>query len=78
LILFDLVTALLRRLNQLKTDIEIMEMLLESVAWIALGFVPTLFCLEMSWRMGKMIGKRRMTTGRILQQQKTTTIGGRK
>lgn len=78
MILFDLVTALLRRLNQLKTDIEIMEMLLESVAWIALGFVPTLFCLEMSWRMGKMIGKRRMTTGRILQQQKTTTIGGRK
>jgi hypothetical protein len=78
LILFDLVTALLRRLNQLKTDIEIMEMLLESVAWIVLGFVPTLFCLEMSWRMGKMIGKRRMTTGRILQQQKTTTIGGRK
>ena len=55
-----------------------MEMLLESVAWIALGFVPTLFCLEMSWRMGKMIGKRRMTTGRILQQEKTTTIGGRK
>ena len=78
MILFDLVTALLRRLNQLKTDIEIMEMLLESVAWIALGFVPTLFCLEISWRMGKMIGKRRMTTGRILQQQKTTTIGGRK
>lgn len=78
MILFDLVTALLRRLNQLKTDIEIMEMLLESVAWIALGFVPTLFCLEMSWRMGKMIGKRRMTTGRILQQEKTTTIGGRK
>ena len=78
MILFDLVTALLRRLNQLKTDIEIMEMLLESVAWIALGFVPTLFCLEMSWGMGKMVGKRRMTTGRILQQQKTTTIGGRK
>jgi hypothetical protein len=78
LILFDLVNALLRRLNQLKTDIKIMEMLLESVAWIVLGFVPTLFCLEMSWRMGKMIGKRRVTTGRILQQQKTTTIGGRK
>lgn len=78
MILFDLVNALLRRLNHLKTDIEIMEMLLESVAWIALGFVPTLFCLEMSWRMGKMIGKRRVTTGRILQQHKTTTIGGRK
>jgi hypothetical protein len=56
-----------------------MEMLLESVAWIALGFVPALFCLEMSWRMGKVVGKRRMTTGRILPQQKsTTTIGWRK
>jgi hypothetical protein len=56
-----------------------MEMLLESIAWIALGFVPTLLCLGMSWRMGtKMTGKRRMmTTGRgILQQQ--TTIWGRK
>jgi hypothetical protein len=55
-----------------------MEMLLESVTWIALGFVPTLAFLEMSWRMGKVIGIRRMTTGRILQQQKTTAIGGRK
>jgi hypothetical protein len=44
-----------------------MEMLLESVAWIALGFVPTLLCLEMSWSMGKMTGKRRMT-GILLQQ----------
>jgi hypothetical protein len=48
-----------------------MEMLFESVTWIALGFVPTLLCLEMSWRMGKMIGKRRMTT-RILKQTKIT------
>jgi hypothetical protein len=57
-----------------------MEMLLESIAWIALGFVPTLFCLGMSWRMGsKMIGKRRMTTGRgVLQQQTTKTIEGLK
>jgi hypothetical protein len=47
-----------------------MEMLLESVGWIALGFVPTLLCLEMSWSMGKITGKRRMTRG-ILQQ---TTI----
>jgi hypothetical protein len=78
LILFDLVNALLSRLNQLKTHNEIMEMPLESVAWIALGLVPTLFCLEMSWRMGKVVGKRRMTTGRILQQQKSTTIGWRK
>jgi hypothetical protein len=39
-----------------------MEMLLESVAWIALGFVPTLSCLEMSWRMGKVVGKRRRMT----------------
>jgi hypothetical protein len=45
-----------------------MEMLLESLAWIALGFVPTLLYLEMSWRMGsKMTGKRRMT-GILLQQ----------
>ena len=52
-----------------------MEMLLESVAWIAIGFVPTLLCLEMSWRIGtKMTGKRRIMTGRILQQQ--ITIGG--
>jgi hypothetical protein len=51
-----------------------MEMLLESIVWIALGFVPTLLCLEMSWSMGsKRIGKRRMTG--ILQQ---TTIGGLK
>jgi hypothetical protein len=55
-----------------------MEMLLESVTWIALGFVPTLAFLEMSWRMGKVIGKRRMTTVRVLQQQKTTTVGGQK
>jgi hypothetical protein len=57
-----------------------MEMLRESIAWIALGFVPTLLCLGMSWRMGsKMIGKRRMTTGRgVLQQQTTTTIEGLK
>jgi hypothetical protein len=56
-----------------------MEMLLESIAWIALGFVPTLLCLGMSWRMGsKMIGKRRMTTGRGVLQQQTTTIGGPK
>jgi hypothetical protein len=49
-----------------------METILESVAWIAVGFVPTLLCLEMSWSMGKITGKRRMTTG-ILQQ---TTIKG--
>jgi hypothetical protein len=51
-----------------------MEMLLESVAWIAIGFIPTLLCLEMSWKMGSKITdkRRRMPTG-ILQQ---TTIGG--
>ena len=49
--------------------------ILESFAWIALGFVPTLAFLEMSWKMGKMIGKRRMTTGRVLQQQKITIMG---
>jgi len=51
-----------------------MEMLLESLGWIALGFVPTLLCLEMSWSMGKITGKRKLMRG-ILQQ---TTIGGRK
>jgi hypothetical protein len=46
-----------------------MEMLLESVAWIAIGLVPTLLCLEMSWRMGsKMIAKRRSMATGILQQ----------
>jgi hypothetical protein len=49
-----------------------MEMLLESLAWIAIGFVPTFLCLEMSWSMGKITGKRRLTRG-ILQQ---TTIRG--
>lgn len=58
-------------LNQQKTLNEIMEMLLESVAWIVLGFAPTLAFLEMSWRMGKVIGKRRMTTGRILKQTRS-------
>jgi hypothetical protein len=56
-----LFNLLLSRLNQLKAHNDIMEMLLESVAWIALGFMPTLAFLEMSWRMGKVIGKRRMT-----------------
>jgi hypothetical protein len=44
-----------------------MEML-ESVVWIVLGFVPTLVFLEMSWRMGKVVGRRRM---RGLLQLKT-------
>ena len=61
------------RLNQLKTHIEFYGNAFESIAWIALGFVPTLLCLEMSWSMSKRIGKRRMTG--ILQQ---TTIGGAK
>jgi hypothetical protein len=51
---------------------DFMEMLLESVGWIAVGFVPTLLCLEMSWSMGKSTGKRRRMTTGILQQ---TTIG---
>ncbi|MBD0359112.1 MAG: hypothetical protein ICV56_00160 [Nitrososphaeraceae archaeon] len=51
-----------------------MEMLLEYLGWIAVGFVPTLLCLEMSWSMGKIIGKRkRMTTGTLQQ----TTIRGK-
>jgi hypothetical protein len=47
-----------------------MEML-ESVAWIVLGFVPTLGCLEMSWRMGKVVGRRKGRLTEILQQQTT-------
>jgi hypothetical protein len=54
---------------------DFMETLLESVAWIALGFVPTFLCLEMSWSMGKITGKRRRLTREILQQ---TTIRGLK
>ena len=45
----------------------------ESLAWIALGLVPTLVFLEMSWRMGKVIGRRRRRrrmTG-ILQQKRS-------
>jgi hypothetical protein len=30
----------------------------ESVAYVAAGFVPTLVALELAWRMGKHIGKR--------------------
>lgn len=30
-----------------------MEMF-ESVAWIALGFVPTLAAMEAAWRVGKL------------------------
>ena len=32
--------------------------IIEIILWIVLGFVPTLAFLEMSWRMGKVIGKR--------------------
>ncbi len=28
------------------------------IAWLVLGFIPTLASMEMAWRMGKMIGKR--------------------
>jgi hypothetical protein len=44
---------------------------LESISWIALGFVQILVFLEMSKRMGKMIGKSR--TIEILQQIPTKT-----
>ncbi len=30
----------------------------ESVAYVAAGFVPMLVALELAWRMGKHIGKR--------------------
>jgi hypothetical protein len=32
--------------------------LTESTAYIVLGFAPTFAALELSWRMGKVIGKR--------------------
>jgi hypothetical protein len=35
--------------------------LIESIAWISLGFVPTLVFLEISWRMSKLMDRRRMT-----------------
>jgi hypothetical protein len=35
-----------------------MSSIIEAVLYIALGFAPTLAALEMSWRMGKRIGKR--------------------
>jgi hypothetical protein len=41
--------------------------ILESLAWSELGFVPTLVFLEMSWRMGKVIGRRRRRMTGILQ-----------
>lgn len=31
---------------------------IDSLVLVALGFAPTLAALELSWRMGKMIGKR--------------------
>jgi hypothetical protein len=46
-----------------------MENVFESITWIALGFVPTLVFLEMSWRMGKITGKRKGTMAKIKQKQ---------
>ena len=43
----------------------------ESITWIALGFVPTLVILEMSWRMGKITGKRKGTT---MAKTRTRTV----
>ncbi len=30
---------------------------IEAFAFVALGFIPTLVALELSWKMGKVIGK---------------------
>ena len=49
-----------------------MENIFESITWIALGFVPTLVFLEMSWRMGKITGKRKGTMAKI--KTKTITV----
>ena len=38
----------------------------ESVAYVAAGFVPTLVALELAWRMGKHIGKRGEIHAKIL------------
>jgi len=46
--------------------------LLESITWIVSGFVPTLIFLEMSWRMGKVVGRRSRMTGIM---QRTVTRG---
>jgi hypothetical protein len=35
---------------------------IESVAWIALGFVPTLAAMEAAWR----IGKRRLAIAEVI------------
>jgi len=31
---------------------------IEAILYVALGFAPTLAALEMSWRMGRVIGRR--------------------
>ena len=51
-----------------------MENIFESITWIAFGFVPTLVFLEMSWRMGKITGKRKGTIAKIKTSTKTITL----
>jgi hypothetical protein len=51
-----------------------MENIFESITWIALGFVPTLVFLEMSWRMGKITGKRKGMMAKIKTSTKTITV----
>jgi hypothetical protein len=51
-----------------------MENVFESITWIAVGFVPTLVFLEMSWRMGKITGKRKGTMAKIKTKTSTKTI----
>jgi hypothetical protein len=39
---------------------------LESLAYVALGFLPTLGVMEMSWRMGRAIRKRGTEERRVV------------
>lgn len=39
---------------------------LESIAYVALGFLPTLGVMEMSWRMGRAIRKRGTEERRVV------------
>jgi hypothetical protein len=40
--------------------------ILESAAYIALGFIPTLGLLEITYRMGMKIKRKRGITGRVI------------
>ena len=46
--------------------------IIEIIPWIVLGFMPTLFTMEVAWRMGKMIGKRgeKMQSSKMMEEIK--------